>query len=142
MKLSEATQSLSGTLVSDADFRCIAFATERAQHQFVTFLEKEKFLSALENPNISCVLTTPELAEKLPPHIQGIFLCSRPKATLFALHNRLAQHTEYVGISSESVVGKDCSISPLAAIDRENVVIGDRVIIEPFAVIKLSLIHI
>lgn len=136
MKLSEAVRGVSGTLAADGEFSCIAFATEQEQSQFLTFLEKEKFLPALDNSKISCVLTTSALAEKIPPHIKGVFLCDRPKAALFEIHNRLARHPDYVGASAATVVGEGCSISPLAAIDCENVVIGDRVTIEPFVVIK------
>ena len=136
MQLSEAVSNLAGTLRSDGAFQCIAFATEQDQDQFVTFLEKEKFLPAMDNPHISCVLTTPELVDKLPPHIQGVFLCTRPKATLFQMHNQLAHQSAYIGKSRPTVTGTDCRISSLASIDRENIVIGDRVTIEPFAVVK------
>lgn len=67
MRLSEAVQGLPGRLVSDGEFRCLAFATEREQGSFLTFMEREKFLPALGNAKISCVLATPELAEKIPP---------------------------------------------------------------------------
>lgn len=136
MRLSEAVQGLPGQLTSDGEFRCLAFATDREQDSFLTFLEREKFLPALENPNISCVLITPMLAEQVPSHIQGIFVCERPKATLFKIHNALASQEEYTGASFPTRIGKDCRISPLAAVDAENVIIGDRVTIEPFAVIK------
>lgn len=136
MRLSDVVTGLSGKLLSDGEFKSIAFATEQEQSWFLTFLEKEKFLGALDNPNISCVLTTEELAAKLPDHIQGIFVCAKPKAALFELHNRLAKHEEYVGPSFPTVIGKDCDISPLAVVDKQNVVIGDRVTIEPFVVIK------
>ncbi len=136
MKLSTAVKGLTGRLISDGEFRCLAFATEREQTSFLTFLEREKFLPSLENPNISCVLAAPELADRVPPHIQGVFVCERPKAALFQLHNSLASQAEYTGPSFPTKVGKDCRISPLAAIDPENVVIGDRVTIEPFAVVK------
>lgn len=136
MRLSDVVKGLSGTLLTDGEFQSIAFATEREQQGFLTFLEKEKFLGALENPNISCVLTTEELAPRIPAHIQGVFVCSRPKAALFGVHDHLTNSEEYTGPSVPTVMGKDCEISPLAAIDRQNVVIGDRVRIEPFAVIK------
>lgn len=136
MRLSEAVKSLPGTLVRDGNFQSIAFATEQEQPSFLTFLEKEKFIDALENPNISCVLTTEALAVRLPAHIHGVFVCDRPKAALFELHNQLAGRAEYAGLSVPTVVGRDCDISPLAFVDKQNVVIGDRVTIEPFAVIK------
>lgn len=136
MVLSEEVNSLSGKLISDGEFQRIAFATEKEQINFLTFLEREKFLPSLENPNISCVLITPELADKVPAHIKGVYVCARPKAALFHVHNALAHRTEYVGESFPSVTGKDCDISPLAFVDRQNVVIGDHVVIEPFVVIK------
>ena len=136
MRLSDAVQGLPGRLVSDGEFRCIAYATEREQTAFLTFFEKAKFASALENPNISCILTREELLPHIPPHIQGVFVCDAPRTQMFALHEKLAQDPAYVGESLPTRVGKDCSISPLAAIDAQNVIIGDRVTVEPFVQIK------
>ncbi len=136
MLLSDVTNTLEGTLFSDGEFQSIAFATEKGQNGFLTFLEREKFLPALENPNISCVLTTRELAEKIPSHIQGIFACDAPKAALFAVHNALAEEERYVGPSFLTRIGRNCTISPLAVIPERNVIIGDNVAIEPFVVIK------
>lgn len=136
MLLSEAVKGIEGTMVSDGVFHCIAFATESEQAAFLTFLEKEKFLSALDNPNISCVLITRELAEKVPAHVKGVFICERPKATLFQIHNTLSGNEAYVGASFDTEFGEECHISPLVAIDSKNVRIGNRVTIEPFVVIK------
>ena len=136
MVLSEEVKGLSGKLLSNGEFQSIAFATEKEQVHFLTFLEREKFLSSLDNPGISCVLVTPELADKVPAHIRGVYVCDRPKSALFRLHNALSQRKEYVGESVPSVTGKRCNISPLAFIDSENVIIGDDVTIEPFVTIK------
>ena len=136
MRLSDITRHIEGELVRDGEFSVIAFATEYEQKNFLTFLEKEKFLPALSNENISCVLCTPELADKMPAHIKGVFVCRRPKASLFALHNALSEHEAYVGKSFPTKIGKNCCISPLASIPAENVIIGDNVTIEPMAVLK------
>lgn len=136
MRLSEIAAHIAGQLIRDGEFSLIAFATEGEQRDFLTFLEKEKFLPALDNPNISCVLCTPELAEKIPSHIQGVFACENPKAALFALHNELTEHEEYVGSSFATKIGENCSISPLACVPAKNVIIGNNVTIEPMAVLK------
>lgn len=136
MRLSEATKDLCGYLVADGDFSCIAFATEEEQAGFLTFLEREKFASALENPNIACVLVTKELVDCVPAHIKGIFICDKPKAMMFALHNRLAGNVDYIGERFETKIGNNCTISPMSVIDPYNVKIGDNVTIEPFVVIK------
>lgn len=136
MRLSEIAAHIAGQLIRDGEFSLIAFATEGEQRDFLTFLEKEKFLPALDNPNISCVLCTPELAEKIPSHIQGVFACENPKAALFALHNELTEHEEYVGSSFATKIGENCSISQLACVPAKNVIIGNNVTIEPMAVLK------
>lgn len=136
MKLSDVIRGMDGTLLSDGEVRSIAFATEETQSEFLTFLEKAKFLPALNNPGISCVLIKPELAGSVPPHIQGVFICDYPKAALFTIHNALASEEAYVGPSFPTRIGKNCNISPLAVIPEQNVIIGDEVTIEPFVVIR------
>lgn len=136
MRLSQIVTGYPGRLVCDGEFHGIGFATDPAPTGFLTFLEREKFLPALERQEISCVLTTEELADKIPAHIRGVFACHSPKATLFHIHNQLVTHEEYVGPSVPTMMGEDCQISPLAYVDPENVKIGNRVVIEPFAVIR------
>lgn len=136
MKLSSVSAYLDGTLLRDGDFYKLAFATERDQTGFLTFLEREKFLPTLcENTGVSCVLCTPELADQLPERL-GVFVCSRPKAALFQLHNGLAQKESYTGAHFPMRCGSDCTISPLAVIPEQDVIIGNRVTIEPFVVLK------
>ncbi len=136
MKLSSVSAYLDGTLLREGDFCKLAFATEQEQTGFLTFLEREKFLPALcENTGVSCVLCTPELSDKIPERL-GVFVCCRPKAALFQLHNGLAQDEQYTGAHSPTRCGSDCTISPLAVIPEWDVIIGNRVTIEPFVVLK------
>lgn len=136
MLLSKVIENVPGILLSDGEFGSIAFATEEKQENFLTFLEKEKFLDALNNRHISCVLTTRELAERIPKHIRGIFICESPKATLFEIHNVLSANEEYTGKSFATRIGTNCRISPLSDIAPNNVIIGDGVTIEPFVTIR------
>jgi len=136
MLLSEITKGMSGRLVSDGEFDCIAFATEENQKNFLTFLEREKFIFSLENTNISCILILEELLPYVPNHIKGVYVCNNPKVMMFELHNKLSQNSKYVGKSFETRIGNNCEISPLSVINKSDVIIGDNVIIEPFVVIK------
>ena len=136
MKLSSVSAYLDGTLLREGDFYKLAFATEQEQTGFLTFLEREKFLPALcENTGVSCVLCTPELADLIPERL-GVFVCRRPKAALFTIHNALSKDEAYVGPSFPTRTGKNCNISPLSVIPERNVIIGNDVTIEPFVVIK------
>ena len=136
MKLSDVVGQFSGKMVSDGTFTSVAFATDPLDVPFLTFFEKEKFAPFLQNPHISCVLTRAEYLSMVPSHVQGIFLCEDPKFTLFQIHNELTRSVDYIGETTKTVIGEGCSISPLAYIASENIVIGNHVTIEPFAVIK------
>ena len=94
----------------------------------LTYLDREKFLPALENLNISCVICKPEFAGKLPAHIKGIVFSNEPKLIFFLLHNAVAVFVEKV----PNKIDSSARISPLADIAPYNVTIGPRVVIGPF----------
>ena len=136
MKLSEVTKGMEGTLLRDGSFDQLSYLTETGVDRFLAFFENEKFAAQLSNPKATCILTTPAQAEKIPGGIEGVFLCERPKEAWALIHNALADNEDYVGKSFDTVIGKNCSISPLAVIPEKNVVIGDNVTIEPFVVFR------
>ncbi|MEG2189676.1 MAG: UDP-3-O-(3-hydroxymyristoyl)glucosamine N-acyltransferase, partial [Christensenella sp.] len=71
-----------------------------------------------------------------PEKPYGIVISCAPQADFYNLHNSLAHHAEYAGAKFDTVIGKNCTISPLACIAPQNVKIGDNVIIEEFVSIK------
>ena len=46
----------------------------------LTYFENEKFKDALQNDNISCLITTPKYAGVIPSQIRGVVLTENPKA--------------------------------------------------------------
>lgn len=139
MKLSEIAIKFGGRVVADGCFDTLAFGTSRPGKPFLTFLEKDKFLQALlENEQASCVLTREEYAEVLQDAGKGVLICKAPRAKLFEIHNNLLQSStdSYAIPCKRTTIGQDCQISPLAYIAPNNVTIGDRVTVEPFAVIR------
>lgn len=136
MQLSEVTSGLEGTLVRDGSFSRLDYCTVKENGPFLTFMEREKFLKALaENNCVSCILCKPELVDRVPDFVEGVFVTDEPKATFEIIHNMLAQTDEYCLPEFETQIGENCSISPLAYISKKNVKIGNNVLIEPFAVI-------
>lgn len=132
-KLSEYLPKVNvpATLVRDGSFQVLEQCTRIRQSNALTYLENAKYLFALENPDISCVICLPALAERIPGHIQGIVSCDAPKLLFFRLQNLLSEQREKI----PTQIDPTARISERAYIAPYNVTIGRNVVIEPMAVI-------
>lgn len=131
MKISELLSRLDvpSTLVQDGAFQVLEQCTRIRKDGALTYLENAKYRFTLEDPNISCVICLPELADRIPSHIQGIVLCEAPKLLFFKLQNLLLEQREKV----PSQIDATARISEHAYVAPYNVVIGKNVTIEPMA---------
>lgn len=135
MRLFDSVASLACgdvAFISDGEFDALEQCTRVRGERALTFLESEKYLPALDDKRISCVICTPELRGAIPEHIAGVVLTSAPKVLFFKLHNRLEAERQRV----PSQIDPAAQISPLACIAPHNVIIEKDVIIEPFVVIN------
>src|SRR6267378_2648731 len=90
MRLTEVAGFADITVLQDGDFRNLGFLDDQHESQFV-FLEDQQFLAPLLRcENIHAVLTTPELADRIPGH-PALATCGQPRLTFAAIHNHLAQ---------------------------------------------------
>lgn len=135
MRLSEYAEVIDGELIQDGLFDTLEYCTAQCEKTFLTFLENSKYLSNI-NSKVSCIIIKKELLSQIPQFIQGIIVTEEPKKSFVELHNYLAGIEGYRRPSFKSKIGKNCQISPLAYVSDKNVILGDNVVIEPFAVIK------
>lgn len=135
MKLSDYMGSIDGELIADGMFQTLEFCTSNCEERFLSFLENPKYLKQL-NPNISCIITKKEIISLLPESIEGVILSEEPKKEFVKLHNYLADSFMYSSPSFPTIIGKNCTISPLAYVAASNVKIGDYVKIAPFTTIN------
>ncbi|MEJ5200484.1 MAG: UDP-3-O-(3-hydroxymyristoyl)glucosamine N-acyltransferase [Anaerolineae bacterium] len=130
MHLSEASSIVPLTVLRDAAFASLGFVTHRAEAMLV-FLESERFLEGLlANANVSAVITTADLAERLPGHL-GVALSDFPRRDFYHLHNYLAEQTTFYWEDFPTEIAADAVIGPHVYIAPQNVRIGHRVVIEP-----------
>lgn len=102
-----------------------------------TFIEKSDFLKSVPD-NISMIITKREVAESINDKEAGygMIVTENPRVMFFLIHNFLSKTEDYKRHNFETVIGKDCSISKLAYIAENNVVIGKNVTVEEFVSIK------
>ncbi|GAB6168146.1 UDP-3-O-(3-hydroxymyristoyl)glucosamine N-acyltransferase [Clostridium carnis] len=135
MKLSGIHKLINGAnLLEDGEFTSLGLAVSKCEEKLLSFIESEKYISGL-GENITCLITTKELGEKLKEKY-GVIICDSPRSSYFKLHNELSKRKEYIREEFETIVGENCNISNLASISNKNVKIGNNVKIEEFAVIR------
>ena len=124
-------------LHSNGSFSAMALCDYKTGMETFTFIEDARYLHFIsDNPDITCVMCTNALIEMIPASITGMCVSDTPKTDFFMLHNRLCNVDEYKRDSFKTKIGENCTISPMAHIDSENVIIGNNVRIEEFVSIK------
>ena len=136
MKLSTIAGVLhSATLdqIRDGEFESIGLVSHETEGLLV-FIEDERYLPELvASANIRCVLSTPDLAAKIPASL-GLLTAGTPRAAFYRLHEHLAT-TDFYGPSFPTVIAKSARVHPRAYVAERNVRIGPGCIVEPNATI-------
>lgn len=135
MKLSEISNIVENIkVVKDGEFTSLGLAVSKCDEKLLSFIESAKYLAGLGS-NITCLITTEELADKLKDKY-GVIVSSNPRMDYFKLHNKLSENVAYKRKNYSTVIGEGCKISNLASISENNVTIGNNVTIEEFVVIR------
>lgn len=124
----------------EREFETLGLAVSDVHRPFCTFADDEKWLRKLGEEAVM-VITRKDLQGKMEEYFgktKGICITDYPREMFFRVHNFLKSSWEYVRETVPSRTGTGCDISPLASIDRENVQIGDNVVVEEFAVIRAN----
>ena len=121
----------------EKEFEYLALTDSLLRDLNCIFLDSEKFITNIK-PAVTMVLTTPKMAHLLNNEQYGLCIVENPRELFFNLHNLLSNSSQYHYNRNtfDTVVGNGCNINPLASVAKRNVVIGNNVAIEEFAVIR------
>ena len=112
----------------------LGFVTDTRPGMLV-FLEDARYLPALlEQERIGAVLTTPELAQRVPGHL-GLATSDAPRLDFTKLHNYLAANTCFYGDPFATEVNVGADVHPQAFVAASDVRIGPGATIGPHAAI-------
>lgn len=141
MKLTQVVNNLpdaEAKVIRDGEFDNLGFIIKQNISKKLVFVESEDYVVRIRGNNeISSVITTEQLALKVEELFNGgILATEKPRLYFYRLHNQLFRESNFYNSRyGNNIIGKDCKISEGAHISEKGVVIGDRVIIEPGAVI-------
>ncbi|HEY8077285.1 MAG TPA: hypothetical protein VIF62_24330, partial [Labilithrix sp.] len=131
MRLAEIGGGLD--VVRDAAFDTLGLLSSPATNLLV-FVESADWADkAAQQENVACVLTTRELAARLPERI-GVAAAPNPRAVFYALHNRLVDEGFYARYVA-TVIAASARVHPRSWVAERGVRIGERCVVEPNATI-------
>jgi UDP-3-O-[3-hydroxymyristoyl] glucosamine N-acyltransferase len=125
MKLSELCAQTEMELLRDAEFDALGL-TYCNLPKMLTVLYDERYLrECSRNAAVSCVITSPPLARRLPAGL-GVALSADPQSSFLKAHLRLLTQTEFYGAAFPSEIAASARIHATAFVAEKNVRIGAK----------------
>ena len=129
--LSSLEEKFSMKVMRDAVIKSAGFLDAVYGDSNFVFLRNEKYISSvLNNPDISAVFTTEEIAARIKSDNIGIVVSDNPEKLFFEVHNYLVEEKFY-GEDIENSISRTAVIADNVYIASNNVIIGENVVIEP-----------
>ncbi len=136
IKLSDLKLLNNETIRNDGEFDNLGLLKFMSDRILVNFYDESYLHTLLQNPHISCIITTKALAHLFDPNRYGILISENPNKTFYNIHDYLLDQTEFYWKNFSTKIGKFSKIHPRAIIAENNVSIGEHCIIEANVVIN------
>ena len=134
VRLSELPSAVPLEIVRDGDFLSLGLLSLRSPGMLACLHDAKALHECESNPDLACVITSPELAGSVPSHL-GVALSDAPRATFVDVQRHLGMKTGFYGADAATEVSPDAVIDERAVVATKNVRIGKGCIVEAGAVI-------
>ncbi|MEP1332287.1 MAG: UDP-3-O-(3-hydroxymyristoyl)glucosamine N-acyltransferase [Lentilitoribacter sp.] len=135
LPLSELVAGHDVDVVRDRDIAYVCKIPNPLEERLVACGNSKHIKEALALNGIAAIITTPELAEDVPPTF-GLAVCSAPYLTSLYIYEELAQKDNFLWHSFPSRISDEAIIHPSAFIDERDVIIGKGTVVQPGAIIR------
>lgn len=133
-RLSELVGIGGARLVRDGSFSSLGFLTHKTSGR-LAFLSDDIWLSMFnEFEGLAAVVTHDALVSRLPTAL-GIIVADDPRDCFYSIHAHLLQKTNFYGEHRESQIASTAQVHDRAFVSSQDVLIGERAIVEPNATI-------
>jgi acyl-[acyl carrier protein]--UDP-N-acetylglucosamine O-acyltransferase len=137
MRLQEIQNNISGNLIKDGYFTELGHSTVTKRPNLLTFCDNKNFVDLiLNNKNISCVVTTENLAKEFILRDIGIIVSDNPRFDFFVIHNTTAIKNK----KKKTIIGENLNISNNCVISKNNVKIGNNCYLEEGVIIRKNVV--
>lgn len=129
-----AAAKVAAHVVRDGEFDDLGLLSHRGRQYCVTLYDVGFLPQFLANPDITCVITLPALADAVPSSV-GLAVATDPNMVFYQVHSYLMKHTEFYWRSFDTEIDPSASVHARAFVARSNVRIGPGCFIQPGAII-------
>ena len=133
MKLSELVPAVQLDIRRDGEFRSLGLLSLRSPGMLAC-LHDAGATRECGNPDLACVITSPELADVVPSHL-GLAVTAAPRGRFVDVQRHLGTGTDFYGASEPTAISPTAKVDPSAVIATKNVRIGSGCIVEAGAII-------
>jgi UDP-3-O-[3-hydroxymyristoyl] glucosamine N-acyltransferase len=130
MRLSQLTDVVSMNILRDGEFGSLGLLSHDADNMLVGFYDPDYFDQLVGNDHVTCVITNPDLAPRLPSHL-AVAVCDDPKTIFYQIHSYLFNQTDFYWTDFDSDISPEAIVHERAYVAPKNVRIGKGTIIEP-----------
>ena len=134
MRLSQVSSVVSMGILRDGEFNSLGLLSHDADKMLVGFYDPDYFNQLVANRHITCVITNPDLAPRLPEHL-AVAVCDDPKTAFYQIHSHLFSQTDFYWTDFDSEMSPEAIVHERAYVAPKNVRIGRGTIVEPNATI-------
>jgi UDP-3-O-[3-hydroxymyristoyl] glucosamine N-acyltransferase len=134
MRLAELAAVIPLRVVRDAEFRSLGLLSHRSPAMLACLHDARARLECESNADLSCVITSPDLAPLVPDHI-GMALTTAPRDRFFDVQNHLGSSTDFYGTDEPTHIAPEARIDSGAIIAQRNVRIGAGCVVEGGAIV-------
>jgi UDP-3-O-[3-hydroxymyristoyl] glucosamine N-acyltransferase len=134
MQLSDIASIVPVEVIRNRAFSNLGLLSHRGEGVLAGFYDPHFAPAMHANPDLSCVITTRELAPEVPGHI-AIALADDVKAAFYGLHEHLHRATDFYWQEFPTEIAADAQVHETAYVAPKNVRIGSGCVIGPRAII-------
>lgn len=121
-------------IVEERAFDTLALCSTRITERVCSFIDDLRYVDSVSD-NVTMLITTPDIGKELTTCQYGLVVTKQPRIFFFLLHNYLAGNQKYARKCDNTIIADTAEVSSLAYVAKQNVRIGENVIIEPFVTI-------
>lgn len=136
IKLSDLKLFNNETILKEGEFDNLGLLKFNSDKLLVNFYDESYLPTLLQNPHISCIITTKALAPLFDTNRYGILISENPNKTFYNIHDYLLDNTEFYWKNFTTRIAESAKIHPRAIVADRNVSIGEQCIIEANVVIN------
>jgi UDP-3-O-[3-hydroxymyristoyl] glucosamine N-acyltransferase len=134
MRLSELASAVPIDIIRDGEFAALGLLSYDDPKLLVSLHDEGATRELLENEQVACVITRPDLAHAVPSGV-GLATATVPEQAFYAAHAHLLSRTNFYGEAFDTRIAPGATVHETAFVAPRNVVIGPGALVEPHAVV-------